>query len=175
MLIRRLLLTLTVAVAGATLARPAEAQLKYGVEGAVQTGWEDASTFGSGASDLNGTFGLGVRAALQPPLLPIGVVGQGIYYFPSDGKYMTYSLAAQLRLPLPVFNPYVIGGWQWRHTSDGVSDTQNGPTVGIGVQLNLAISVFLEGTMEFSNSKPSGFSDIDVTPLVIKGGVLLGG
>jgi len=174
---RGLLLTLTVAVAGATLARPAEAQLplKYGVQGAVQTGLENVSNLPSGSADLNGTFGLGARAALQPPLLPVGVVAQGVYYFPSgDYNYMTYSLAGQLRLPLPLLSPYAIGGWQWRRTSGGgASNTENGAMVGVGVQLNLGLSLFLEGTMEF-NDKPSG-SNLDVNPFVIKGGVLLGG
>jgi hypothetical protein len=113
--------------------------------------------------------------ALQPPLLPIGVVGQGVYYFPEgDGSYMTYSLAAQLRLPLPVFNPYAIGGWQWRRSSNGTSETVNGAMIGVGVQLNLAVSVFLEGSFEF-NDEVTGVPDFDNNPIVIKGGVLLGG
>ena len=165
---RRLLLTLSVAVACVAVAQPAEAQLKYGLQGALITALEEAS-------DLNGTFGIGPRVALQPPLLPIGVVGQGVYYFPEgDGSYMTYSLAAQLRLPLPVFNPYAIGGWQWRRFSNGTSETENGAMIGVGVQLNLAVSVFLEGSFEF-NEEVTGFPDLDNNPIVIKGGVLLGG
>ncbi len=177
MLMRRLLLTLAVAVAGVTLARPAQAQLplKYGVQGAIQTGLEDVANLPSGSPDLNGTFGLGARVALQPPLLPIGVVAQGVYYFPSgDLNYMTYSLAGQLRLPLPLISPYAIGGWQWRRSSGGgYSNTENGAMVGLGVQLNLGVALFLEGSMEF-NDKPSG-SNLDVNPFVIKGGVMLGG
>jgi hypothetical protein len=165
---RRLLLTLSVAVACVAVAQPAEAQLKYGLQGALITALEEAS-------DLNGTFGIGPRVALQPPLLPIGVVGQGVYYFPEgDGSYMTYSLAAQLRLPLPVFNPYAIGGWQWRRSSNGTSETVNGAMIGVGVQLNLAVSVFLEGSFEF-NDEVTGVPDFDNNPIVIKGGVLLGG
>ena len=164
---RRLLLTLSVAVACVAVAQPAEAQLKYGLQGALITALEEAS-------DLNGTFGIGPRVALQPPLLPIGVVGQGVYYFPEgDGSYMTYSLAAQLRLPLPVFNPYAIGGWQWRRSSNGTSETVNGAMIGVGVQLNLAVSVFLEGSFEF-NDEVTGFPDLDNNPIVIKGGILLG-
>jgi hypothetical protein len=165
---RRLLLTLSVAVACVAVAQPAEAQLKYGLQGALITALEEASS-------LNGTFGIGPRVALQPPLLPIGVVGQGVYYFPEgDGSYMTYSLAAQLRLPLPVFNPYAIGGWQWRRSSNGTSETVNGAMIGVGVQLNLAVSVFLEGSFEF-NDEVTGVPDFDNNPIVIKGGVLLGG
>jgi hypothetical protein len=169
---RRLLLTLTVAVASVALAQPASAQLplKYGVQGALMTGIDDATS-------LDGTFGLGARVALQPPLLPIGVVGQGVYYFPDNGSYLTYSLAAQLRLPLPMLSPYAIGGWQWRRTDPDVSgvdpNTENGPMVGIGVQLDLGVSLFLEGTMEF-NDLPEGVPDYDNDPIVIKGGILLG-
>jgi hypothetical protein len=172
---RRVLLILSVAILGATLARPVEAQLKYGVQGSVMTGLEDVSGIPT-ATGLNGTFGIGARAALQPPLLPVGVVGQGVYYFPEgDGSYMTYSLAGQLRLPLPLVSPYAIGGWQWRRTSLGdASLTENGPMVGVGVQLNLAVSFFLESTFEF-NDEITGAPDFDNNPIVIKGGVLLGG
>lgn len=170
---RRLLLTLTIAVASVALAKPADAQipLKYGVQAALLTGLEDASS-------LNGTFGLGARVALQPPVLPLGVVGQGVYYFPEgDGSYITYSLSGQVRIPLPMLSPYAIGGWQWRRSDPGgtgsVTTTENGPMIGLGVQLNLGMSLFLEGTMEF-NDEITGFPDIDTNPLVIKGGVLLG-
>ena len=173
---RRLLLILTMAVAGVALAQPASAQLplKFGVQGAVMTGLEDLSGT-PGATDLNGTFGLGARVALQPPLLPIGVIAQGVYYFPEgDGSYQTYSLAGQLRLSLPMLSPYAIGGWQWRRTSNGTSNTENGAMVGLGVQLDLGLSLFLEGTFEF-NDEVSGAPDFDNNPIVIKGGVMLGG
>jgi hypothetical protein len=169
---RRLLLTLTVAVASVALAQPASAQLpvKFGVQAAMQTSVDEAT-------ELDGTFGLGARVALQPPLLPIGLVAQGVYYFPElDGfSYLTYSAAAQLRLPLPLVSPYAIGGWQFRRTSiDGVgSDTADGPMIGLGVQLDLGLSLFLEGTMEF-NDLPDGVPDFDNDPIVIKGGILLG-
>ncbi|MGD2044927.1 MAG: hypothetical protein PVF90_05610 [Gemmatimonadota bacterium] len=167
---RRLLLILTVAVASVAFARPASAQLplKYGVQGATQTSLD--------ATSLDGSFGLGARVALQPPLLPVGLVGQGVYYFPdcSDCSYLTYSLAAQLRLPLPMISPYAIGGWQFRRTGGGgSSNTENGPMIGIGAQLDLGVSLFLEGSMEF-NDAPDGLPDFDNDPIVIKGGILLG-
>ena len=169
---RRLILVLSVAVACVAVAQPVDAQLKYGLQGALMTALDEVAT----GPDLNGTVGVGPRVALQPPLLPIGVVGQGVYYFPEgDVSYMTYSLAAQLRLPLPVVNPYAIGGWQWRRSSvNDVSETVNGAMIGVGVQLNLAVAVFLEGSFEF-NDEVTGFPDFDNNPIVIKGGVLLGG
>jgi len=173
---RRLLLTLTVAVASVALAQPASAQipLKFGIQGAVQTAIDDLPTGApAGIPDLNGTFGLGARVALQPPVLPIGVVGQGVYYFPDAGSYMTYSLAAQLRLPLPLVSPYAIAGWQWRRTTPdgGDASTENGFMAGAGVQLNLGLALFLEGTFEMGNPEQP---DFDNSPIVIKGGILLG-
>ena len=169
---RRLLLTLTVAVASVALAQPASAQLplKFGVQAGMQTSVDSLTS-------LDNTFGLGARVALQPPVLPVGLVAQGLYYFPDcdDCSYLTYSIAAQLRLPLPMLSPYAIGGWQFRRTGSGdMSDTADGLMVGLGVQLNLGLSLFLEGTMEF-NETPTGFpDDFDNDPIVIKGGILFG-
>lgn len=169
---RRVLLSVAMAVALVALAQPVEAQFKVGAQGAMITGLEELT----GGGDLNGTFGLGARAGFAPPLFPVGVIGQGVYYFPEgDGSYMTYSLAAQLRLPLPMVSPYAIGGWQWRRTSGGgLSNTESGPMVGIGVEVNVGLSLFLEGSMEFNDELPSS-PDFDVNPLVIKGGVMFGG
>ena len=137
------------------------------------TGLDDVTL----GTDLNGTFGIGPRVALQPPLLPIGVVGQGVYYFPDCGggdcSYLTYSLAAQLRLPMPIVNPYAIGGWQWRRSGNGETHTESGAMLGVGVQLNLGVSIFLEGTFEFNDEIPEA-PDFDNDPIVIKGGILLG-
>ena len=172
---RRVLLSFSMALALVALAQPAHAQLKYGPQGAIMTGLEDVSSI-PGATDLNGTFGLGARVGFAPPLFPVGVIGQGVYYFPEgDGSYSTYSLAAQLRLPLPMISPYAIGGWQWRRSSGGgESNTEAGPMIGLGVELSLGVSLFLEGSMEF-NDEIQAAPDFDVNPIVIKGGVLLGG
>jgi hypothetical protein len=169
MAMRRLILSLSMVAAVAVAAQPAEAQLVFGPQVALMTGLEEASS-------LNGTFGAGGRVGFAPPLLPIGVVGQGVYYFPEgDGSYMTYGVAGIVRLPLPMVSPYAIGGWQWRRASaNSVTVTENGPTIGIGVQLNLALSLFLEATMEFNDEIPSS-PDFDNNPLVILGGALLGG
>jgi hypothetical protein len=166
---RRLLLTLSVAAALVAVAHPAAAQLKFGGQAAMMTGLDEATS-------LNGTFGIGPRVAFAPPLFPLGVIGQGVYYFPEgDGSYLTYSLAAQLRLPLPMISPYAIGGWQWRRSSGGGdSSTETGPMIGVGVELNLGVNLFLEGSLEFNDEVPSA-PDFDVNPIVIKGGVLLGG
>jgi hypothetical protein len=77
-----------------------------------------------------------------------------------------------------MISPYIIGGWQWRRSSPdgGESTTENGVAVGAGVQLGM-IPVFVEATMEF-NDELTGFpgaEDLDVNPLVLQAGVLVGG
>ena len=91
-----------------------------------------------------------------------------------DYDYLTYSLAAQYRISTPVISPYVLGGWQWRRTSTGLTTaTENGAMFGLGVQLNLGVSLFLEGIYEF-NDELSNVPDFDTDPIVIKGGILIG-
>ena len=60
-------------------------------------------TVGSGFPGLQ-------NRAFQPPALPIGVVAQGVYYFPDavDYDYLTYSLAAQFRISTPLVSPYAL-------------------------------------------------------------------
>ena len=171
---RRMRLTLSTMFALVALAAPLDAQFNFGVQGAIIGGVDDLSTILPGEPDLNSTVGLGARLGFQPPLSPIGLVGQGVYYFPDgDGNnYSTYSLAAQFRLSIPVISPYAIGGWQWRRTSlGGTSGTESGAMLGVGVQLNFGISVFLEGNYEFHEEVAP---DLDNNPFVIKGGISIG-
>lgn len=171
---RRLLLTLTVAGLGLAFARPVDAQLpiKFGVQGAMVSSLDEAT-------QLDGSFGIGARVALEPPALPIGAVVQGVYYFPDDGAadltYITYSGAVTLGLPLPMIKPYAIAGWQFRRTSiEGFdSSTESGAMLGAGVQLDLGLSLFLEGTFEFNEDNVST-PDLDNDPIVFKGGILFG-
>lgn len=177
MIMRATLLALSTVVLLEAFAAPVDAQVKFGIQGAVITGVSDLSTILPGAPDLSSTYGVGARVALQPPLSPVGVVGQGVYYFPDANDYglQTYSLAAQFRLSTPVITPYALGGWQWRRTSPaGVSNTENGAMLGVGVQLNFGISVFLEGNYEF-HEELTGNPDFDTDPFVIKGGIMFGG
>ena len=171
-----MLLILSTVFALVALAAPADAQFKFGAQGAVITRFDDQSTILPGAPDLNDTFGVGVRAAVQPPLSPLGVVAQGVYYFPDadDYDYMTYSLAARLQASIPLLSPYVLGGWQWRRTSTGgTSNTESGAMVGVGVQLTFGFALFLEGNWEF-HDEVSGMPDFDNNPFVIKGGIIFG-
>ena len=170
---RRLLPTLFVAAACLALAQPVDAQFKFGVQGALITSVEAAT-----ALDTDGTSGLGARLMLDPPLFPLALVGSGVYYFPDCGaidcSFWTASIAAQLRLPTPVVSPYIMGGWQIRRAEeDGASTETSGPLAGIGVQLNFALSLFIEATMEF-NDEITAMPDLDTDPIVIKGGILIG-
>jgi opacity protein-like surface antigen len=165
---RRLLLTASVAVACATLAQPVDAQFQFGAQGAYMTGLEEVT----GGGDMNGTIGVGGRVQFSPPIpaLSLAVVGQGVYYFPEAGDYMTYGLGAKLGLAFPMISPYVIGGYQWRKTD---VETLNGFTAGAGVQLGM-VPVFVEATMEFNDEIPTA-PDFDNNPLVLQAGILIGG
>ncbi|MDX1647161.1 MAG: hypothetical protein R3304_08445 [Longimicrobiales bacterium] len=166
---RRFMFALSAVLAMAVLAAPVDAQLKFGAQAGLVTGLEEASA-------LDGTFGLGGRVLVDPPLLPVGGFVSATYFFPdNDVSYWTATAAAQLRLPLPMVKPYALAGWQLRGTSfNDQSNTENGPVAGIGVQLDLAISAFLEATFEFNEDDPA-FPDVDNDPFVIKGGILFGG
>jgi hypothetical protein len=169
---RRCLLTLTAALALAVAAAPAEAQLKFGAHGAVLTGLDEVTVLGVPYNTFNNTFGLGGRVMLDPPLLPVALVGSGTYYFAEgDTNYWTGTLAGQLRLPLPVVKPYATLGWQIRNRYD---ETENGLMAGIGMQLDLAVSLFLEGAIEVGSDLTVGTTDIDTTQIVIKGGLMFG-
>lgn len=162
---RRFMFGLSAVLVMAVLASPVDAQLKFGAQAGLVTGVDEASA-------LDGTFGLGGRVMVDPPLLPVGGFVSGTYYFPEgDVSYWTTTAAAQLRLPLPMVKPYALAGWQLR---GGEGDTQNGAVLGLGVQLDFMMSVFLETTFEF-HEEITGFPDFDNDPIVIKGGVLFGG
>ncbi len=167
---RRLLLTLSVVVTCVALAQPVDAQFKFGIQGAAITSVDDPI--------LEGSLGAGARVMLDPPLFPLALVGSGVYYFTdcgaTDCSDWTASIAAQIRLPTPVISPYVLGGWQIRRSETaGISSDESGVLVGIGVQVNFALSLFLEGTMELRD-EITGAPDFDTDPIVIKGGILIG-
>ena len=173
---RGILLTFSTVCAIVVLAAPADAQFNFSAQGAVISGVDDLGTIVSGAPNLKDTYGLGARVGVRVPLFPIGVRGQGVYYFPEedDYSYSTYSIAARYALPTPMISPYGIGGWQWRRTSSmGVSNTESAAMLGLGVELNLGVSLFLEASWEF-NEELTAMPDFDNDPIVIKGGITFG-
>jgi hypothetical protein len=170
---RRLLLTASVALAVASAAQPASAQLMFGAQAAAQTGLE-VPTGGTTVAELDATYGVGARVLFSPPIpvLSLGLVGQGVYYFPDSGDSQTYGISAKVGIGLPLISPYLIGGWQWRRTD---VDTTNGISAGAGVQLSVGVNLFLEATAEIGEDIPTGVQDYDNTALVIQAGVLFGG
>lgn len=183
---RRLMFLLGTAAMIAGTAAPADAQLKFGVQGSYIAGGFGTLDDVVGDiedRDLSGDFGIGGRLAFSPPLLPVGGYASVTYYFPScemaDCSYWTADLGATLGIPLPLVRPYVVGGWQWKRYELDVTgfttDAQNNPFAGLGVQLNLGVSVFLEGVWEFEGDLPGSTDELSVTPFVLKGGVLFGG
>jgi hypothetical protein len=176
---RRTLLTLSAVLAAAAIAAPVDAQIKLGVQGAVITSVDEFTEDITTDESLSGTFGLGGRIVIDPPLSPLGAIGSVTYYFPDIDEltYWTATAAAQLRVPMPVVKPYALAGWQIRRTSVGdFSNNENGPVLGLGVQVDLGVSLFLEATFEF-NEDPEDIElpDLDNDPIVIKGGILFGG
>jgi hypothetical protein len=178
MTMRRVLLTLGAALVLAVFVNPVDAQLKFGAHGAVITGLDEVLVGGTDINAISGTFGLGGRVMLDPPLFPVALVGSGTYYFTDDavGSFKTLTVAAQLRIPLPIVKPYATGGWQIR-SAEG-ADSESGPVIGAGVQLDLGLSLFLEGTFEMSDEIPTTVTGlttaVDTNRIVIKGGLMFG-
>lgn len=169
---RRFMYAIMAVFALAVLAQPADAQLKFGGHLALSTGVDELVVNGENVNALDGTFGLGARAMVDPPLLPVGGYVSATYYFPeADISYWTGTAALQLRLPAPVVKPYGLAGWQVRN-SEG--ESENGPMLGLGLQLDFMVSAFLEATFEFHDEIETA-TDFDNNPLVIKGGILFGG
>lgn len=178
---RRIMFGLGVALAIALSAVSADAQVKLGGHAALMAGVDEVVLAGQGVGVPDGNFGLGARLMLDPPLFPLALVGSATYYFDSaadEASVWTATLAGQLRIPLPVVKPYLTGGWQLR-PDDVTGNSQNGPMLGAGVQFDLSLSFFLEGTYEFADEiAPEDVSGLlealDTNRFVIKGGVLFG-
>jgi hypothetical protein len=168
---RGALLSLAAVTAFFLGANPAAAQLSIGVHGAALTSIDELTT---GTVDLASAYGVGGRVVLGAPLFPISLVGAAEYYFTDCGtlgcSLWTAEVGVNLGLPLPTVKPYVHAGVQRRTDQDG---SVTGFVAGIGVQLNFGVSLFVEGLVEFVDL-PTGLAaaDTDVSPLVIKAGII---
>ena len=176
---RRFSFVLSALAALAIVAIPADAQIKFGAHGAAITGLDEVMVAGESVGIPSGTYGVGARAMLDPPLLPVALVGSYTYYFPEEGDAWTGTIAGQLRIPLPVFKPYVTAGYQLR-PEDAGGNSQNGFMIGAGVQLDFMLSLFLEGGFEIGKEidpadVPGLTQALDTNRLVIKGGLMFGG
>jgi hypothetical protein len=112
-----------------------------------------------------GSFGLGARAGVDVPILPVQVVGVGEYFFPDCGAgdcgLKGASLEANVALPLPILAPYVSLGWAWRELDPVTEDpsvNDSGPTVGLGTRLGLgSLAPFFEARYEFVEAPEEQF------------------
>jgi len=73
----------------------------------------------------------------------------------------------------------VTGGYQIR-PEDAAGNSQNGLMVGAGLQLDLGVSIFLEGGLEIGKDIdpadiPGLAAALDTNRIVVKGGVMFGG
>ena len=115
---------------------------------------------------FNGAIGLGARAGIDPPVLPIHVVGVAEYFFPDCGPVGDCSLKgasveANFELPLPFLDPYASVGWAWREidpTGPDPAVTDTGLTLGLGTALGLgSLAPFFEGRYEFLDAPENQF------------------
>ena len=146
--------------------------VELALEGGAELGRE---IVGTEDLALSGTFGLGGRLVVSPPVFPISLVGSGDYYFTdcpagADCSLWTAQGHVTLGLPLPVVRPYVLGGVQYRKDE---ADSTTGAVIGAGVQLNFVVSLFLEGQMELADPVSGLPGSLDISsPFVLKGGLI---
>lgn len=102
--------------------------------------------------------GIGVRAGISFPLLPLKAYAAAERIFPDcpDGGCSAWAAEAGLTLnvlPFPVVNPYLTAGVVRRRYDSGIGGqgtAVEGISAGIGVSAGLpGISFFLEGRYEF--------------------------
>jgi hypothetical protein len=110
---------------------------------------------------FDGTAGIGGRVGWDLPVLPIDIVGVGEYFFPDCGaedcSFWGGSVEANVRLPIPIVRPYVLGGLAYRkisglETSTDTVDSFDGTGVSAGIGLDfdlLAVRAFLDGRYEW--------------------------
>ena len=134
------------------------AQVSFGGYG-VRT--SDALTELSDA-DAGGTNGLGIRAALSFPVLPVSAYAAAERLFPDcpEGGCSVWAGEVGVNvavIPLPIVQPYLSGAVTQRRFDSGLDDavegavrTEDGISLGLGVSVSLAgLGAFAEGRYEF--------------------------
>ena len=123
-----------------------------------------ATSLGGGDDLTDPSWGIGGRVGLEPPLFPCALWGTVDYMFPGgDGtSYQNFALDANVRLPIPLLEPYVSGGYQARRFDDGsVSDVYHGWTLGGGIRFSFIVNAFLEARREFYGDEQELVGDDD--------------
>jgi len=113
-------------------------------------------------ADAGGSEGIGVRAAVSFPVLPVSAYAAAERVFPDcpeDGcSVWAGEVGVNLAvIPLPIVQPYVSGAVTRRRFDSGLGDTvegsvrtEEGISAGLGVSVGLAgFGAFVEGRYEF--------------------------
>ena len=119
------------------------------------------------ADTFDGSYGLGLRAGIDFPLLPFDLMASGEYFFPncppedSDCGLYELTLDANFRLLFPLVRPYISAGLAYRNISPmqiGADETVAGLGLGLGVDVELAgVRLFGESRYEFLNAPEKQF------------------
>jgi hypothetical protein len=136
-------------------AAPAEAQLRIG------------GHFVNAQDAFDGTYGIGVRLGLDPPVLPLELIGSGEYFFAdcpagqSGCGLYGLTVDANFRIVFPVVRPYVSAGLAYRNidlADPTEDDSVVGPTLGVGLDVGLSgFSIFGESRYEFVDAPEKQF------------------
>ena len=110
---------------------------------------------------FDGAAGIGGRIGWDLPVLPIDIVGVGEYFFPDCGaedcSFWGGSADVNVRLPIPIVRPYLVGALVYRkvtglQTSTDTVDSFDATGVGAGIGLDfnlMAVRAFLDGRYEW--------------------------
>lgn len=148
--------TLAVAAAAvfALVAAPQDAQAQVPVKFGVHV---------ANATDVaDGTWGLGARVGIDPPVMPLSFFGTVDYFFPDCGDgdcgYQNFAVDANFTpLPFPMVDVYLTGGLLLRRLSiEDASETFTGFSLGAGVAFNFVASAYLEARNEFFSDEDGG-------------------
>ena len=166
-----------------TVASPTNGQVAVGLHATAIIDVDQYAPSGPGTFEgLGGALGIGGRMLFRPAAAPIAVVAAAEYYFadcgPLECRLWTASAGVNLYLPVRDFRPYLHGAVQYREDQlfrDFLADDSlTAWVVGVGVEVDFAVSLVFEGLAEIVDDPPGfccGFLDLD--PLVLKVGVIL--
>lgn len=157
--VRTLVAAAAILAVGALAPQEAEAQFKFGAHAAYADGGDNLLP--------EGTFGLGARIGIDPPLIPFSFWAHGDYYFPDDIEtgagtvdtgYQTFGADAHFSpLPFPMVTPYLSGGVLVRRFSaEDNSNTETGFAAGLGADIGVLVSGTVQIRREFFGDEAGG-------------------
>jgi hypothetical protein len=125
---------------------------------------------------FGGSGGVGLRAGVAVPLLPVEAYAGGEYFFPAcsgiGGCGLSgLTLDVNVSLPSPFLAPYATGGWALRRLNPGAAAetfTRSGVSLGAGVGAGLPGARFF-GEIRYE------FIQIPSRQFVLRFGLMMGG